>query len=144
MMFKLWRLPTLVTWKDAETKNCVHFSTAAWAGETVQREQILVQVLFHYFIWYFLLCASTLLLLLKESMYLTCNTCPSTFLLCFFCTFCFMHVPLKYLLLLFKESKYLSNNFHTWYFLWYFLLFAITGTFHSYFLWHFLPIFIYI
>ena len=39
------RLPALTSREDAKTTNSVHLPAAAWAGETVQGEQVLVQVI---------------------------------------------------------------------------------------------------
>ena len=44
MIVSFWRLPTLVTWKDPPTKNCLHVPAAPGAREAVQGEQVLVQV----------------------------------------------------------------------------------------------------
>ena len=41
----LLRLPALTSREDATTTNSVHLPAAAWVGEAVQREQVLVQVI---------------------------------------------------------------------------------------------------
>ena len=41
----LFRLSALTSREDATTTNSVHLPTAAWVGEAVQGEQVLVQVI---------------------------------------------------------------------------------------------------